>query len=333
MRKFFKGIILLEIICILLCAFMGIAAFAQDEKYEIRLGGKTAAIFQIDKAMHGYSEGSLPHELLKMTTVEIKSNAQIYYNGKADAIPSPVTEPIVLDVGESIEIEVSFYFSEEADNRFQGVSYQVLWEFATGPDDGESENAENVKIHLPDTEYLYSNLNINPGDTYGFSILVKNEEPLLPKPSPSIEPSPSVEASPSVKPSPSVEPSPSAEPSHSAKPEPSEEPDDGYEADSSAETRPSDYPKPSQKPTDPGENPDDPKETDNSDGVDNEDPPHGGADGDNGDSPGINTGDYSEYITEDAAIPLLVTSGVFLVCIIGVFICLILEEKRKRVKK
>ena len=282
-RNRFRRVAPLILICTLLCCMAGISALALDDPYIIRLEGTKAATFQILRIKNQLDDVRFSDELLEMTTVKISNGSTDYYVGKASEIPEPVTPEIPLAPGGRVTIDISFHFSEDADNRFQGVPYQLLWTFLA-TSNGKTE------IHLDGGNTLYSNFNINPGDTYGFSILIINDA------------------------------SESSGPGGPSTPGGPSEPDDPGDGSGDPDD-PGESPGP---PDDPGDDPDDP----GTPGV-----PGGPGDGsgtDSGGSPGLKTGDYSQYITKDTTLPRLITSIVFLFCVICGFIYVIWKERRNQ---
>ena len=269
-----------------ICSGIYAPALAADP-YIIKLESNEETEFRIWCVTNELTGTPLSDEFLDMTLVTITSGGTEYYKGTIRDMPQPASETIIIAADDRIWIDVSFSFSENADNRFQGVSYKLLWEFeASG------------KINMTGGSTLYSNLNINPGDEYGFSIMVENgNPPPLPTPPPD-NPDP-------------WNPDNPDDPTPTDKPGETEEPDDSDDTDDAD---------------------DDPDKPDDSDDLGDSDVPDSGKDGSDGSS-GIKTGDYLTPAKNGESIPLLIGSIVFLMFIICVFVRIILAERKRQTGK
>ena len=268
--------IALAIICFLLFFNAGIStpALASDV-YIIKLESTRAAKFQVVSVTNDPEALPISGALLERITVSI-SCGDFYYTETASKMQEPVTPIIPIAADERIVIDVVFYFDADADNRSQGVPYKLLWVFYAEVD----EEREEKLINMTGGGTLHSNLNINPGDIYDFSIIVENGNP---------EPIPTPTPTPTLTPTPTPTPLP-----HDPGPPNSVHPD---------------------RPTSP-DNPDGPGDLDDL-GAPN-------------DSMGIQTGDYTTAAKNGTSLPLLITSTVFLLCIIYMFIRVILAERKRQ---
>ena len=282
MRTKNKKYFIVLIVCFMFC-LVSFECIAAESPYIIKLNGDDAAEFRISNIKNLLSSTDLSDEFLHTIEAEIKSGEMVYYKGPADSFASPGTPWINVALNQSIQIDVSFNFTNSADNRFQGVPYKLNFEFEAKSDSG-------IKIQLAESDYMYSNLNINPGDLYGFSIIVKNEKQSSDNP---YRPSPGggggmIEIPPFV-PAPTPEPSPS--PDSSPSPQPPPNPIETLPPENSGENETAVAP--------------------------------GSAAGS-----GIKTGDYSEYITATAMLPLLVTACTILFLLLLTFSYFIYKKRR-----
>ena len=283
---------LLICVCALCCCHAGIAvqAFAADPPpYIIKLDGDADALFRIWSVENTSADAASSNALLGVTRVTISSGTgvdyTVHYDGQFSEMAPPITEAISIPLDDRVILDVAFHFSELADNRFQGVPYQLEWIF-------ESDGAGNPQIDMVGGPTLYSNLNINPGDTYKFSIAVENGAP---PPLPPDDPDP---------------------------PDP-ENPDGPDGSDSSDQ---SDQPDRLDRPKTPG-GADKPNASGNLGDLDN---PGGDKDTTPDTPESIQTGDYTPPAPKGASLPLLIISIGFLVCAICVFIRLIAAERKRQ---
>ena len=306
----------LFLIFVLLCCSAGISAPAMAvDPYIIKLESNTAAKFQIWCVTNELSGTPLSDEFLDMTLVTITSGGTEYYKGKLADMQTPAITAITIAADDRISLDISFSFSEDADNRFQGVSYRLLWEF-----EAEVDVNSDVEINMAGGNTLYSNLNINPGDTYGFTIVVENGNPSpLPTPPPDgPNPwNPDNPDDPDNPDNPDNPDDPADKPGETDEPDDSDKPDDLDNLDQ----------------PDNSDNGDDPDDLDDlgdpDDNLGDPDTPTGDTDGANG----INTGDNSAPAKNSESLLLLIGSIVFLVFVICVFIRIISTERKRQAGK
>ena|GEM_PF-3787292 len=354
MRNKIVKIMPIVMIGVMLCCYMSISVPAADNPYIIELESKTTAEFQILSVTNQISDVLYSDELLEMTTVKISSGATIYYDGKlSELTKEAVILSIPIAVNESVKIDISFYFSEEADNRFQGIPYQLLWKFKA-----DSESA--IKIHMQGGT-LYNNFNIDPGDTYGFSIIVKNgvSNPVNPdNPNPSDETDETTETekpyetnttNEATEPGKTDETNETNEPEKTGTTEPakSEETTESNNIDTNDITDNIGEQPQSTQSTETSASGDDNADNNkvpnaNNSNTDISDEPSDGLDKDiigenteeyGGTAPGIQTGDYSQSQKKNTSLPLMMAAIVFLVFIICVFIRAIFQEQKKMKKQ
>ena len=168
-----KRFVLIALLLLMLTALfchggLSLPAHAVDKPYVIKLDGDADAEIAISSVTIDPPSASAD-ALLALTKAKISSGGTTYYDGFANDMASLDFSPITVEADSRIVIHVEFSFDEMADNRYQGVSYRLKWIFDA-----------SAGIDMAGGDTLYSNLNINPGDTYGFSIIVENGNPPLP---------------------------------------------------------------------------------------------------------------------------------------------------------
>ena len=277
------------------------------DPHVIKLKSGGGAEFQILRVTNRLLGDMFSDEFLEMITVKISNGDTVYYKGTVGQMPVPVTEAIPIAENSRVLLDVSFSFDRNADNRFQGVSYLLLWEF-------EAFGDTKTQIDMQDGSVLHSNLNINPGDTYGFSLIVENGKP------PPIAP-------PVIPPVIPPDPWPVIPPVTPPGPSPPKNEDSSDPDESGDKGRPN-PPDETDKPENPGVTAEPGEPTAPGDPGDPEPPDSGG-----GSFPGVQTGDFSTAAQNGVSLPLLIASVVFLIFIICVFIRIISEERKRQAEK
>ena len=348
MRNQLRNFALLALILVFLLVFA-----AAVDPFVVQLNGTAAADFQIYSIVNQLSGTRFSDDMLILTNIKISTGnailGTVYYDGLVSDLPDEEIATIPIPLNDSVKIDVSMRLSEEADNRFQGIPYKLLWTFV-------ANSNETVEIDLADASTLYSNFNINPGDTYGFSILVVNGTAPTPtvtvSPTPDVPPStdPSTDIPPSTDPStdvpPSTDPStdipPSTDPSTDVSPstDPSTDVSPSTTPTSAVDPGGSDFPPDPSAPVSPSASvsptipvaPTDPVvPTIDPNDINGPNSPGGDTDITDPNAPVIKTGDDSQNNTDSQ--PLLIAAVGFLVLISGVFVFSVLDARKKRAEK
>ena len=376
-----KRRLVLVLLCMLFWGYASIMAEVHAaNQYVIKLEGEAGATFQVYNVVNRLSATPLSNEVLSLTTMTISVEGEVYYSGLFTNLTKPVTPRIPIPVDERVQIDIQFSFSEDADNRYQGVPYQLKWYF-------EARSTEETVMDLVNGSTMYSNLNIDPGDTYGFALIIENGNPPDPEPPDDGDPDdppddgdpddPPSEVDPDdppdngdpgeddnlgsvypglpIKPNPSkpVLPDDSSKPSVPDSSEPVDDssiPDDGEKPDDTSDSSMSSQPSrpendrpdsnfsesklddmPSSSDSMPADDTRHPGgDEDDTTGFGDGRTPAGNLDGLGEDDQSIDTGDYTSLLKRITSVPLLVTSTVFLVGIIGIFLYLISVERKQQ---
>ena len=350
-----------------LCNISVHASIAKDP-YLIKLNGTEAVTFQVYSVKNQTYLSPLSLEALALTQLKISVDTEVYFDGTLDDIPEPVTIPIPLDADERLKLDIRFKFSEDADNRYQGVAYQLKWMF-------EVANSTGVTyMDMTGGATLYNNYNIDPGDVYGFNIVVENGNPSPEEPDDPIDPPKPTDPTdpgstgPPLEPNkppddtglpsqpidpPSIQPSQPVDPSYPSVPPtlpsaPTEDPSQpSIPSNPSPNVNPSTPNLPSVPsgsnsgtiglPTDPNSDtkPNDQEDSDDTTLFDDGRIPGGNREGGEGDKDGtsLDTGDYSILTIASASLPLLIGASAFLLLLIVFFIRTTAHEKQRHASK
>ena len=103
--------------------------------------------------------------LMAEMAMAVKVDGREVFRGSCDALPEPLFGWQPLTDRHDMLIDVEMTFDKWADNRHQGIPYEMIWHFASQDDNGHEIRMEKKEIH--------NNPNVNPGDVWGYQILVK----------------------------------------------------------------------------------------------------------------------------------------------------------------
>lgn len=127
----------------------------------------SAVYFTVKNIDTGFKNDPKAMELLKWLEITIKlDDGTVLYKGLCNALPSPVLNSVKIATQKNRMIYVDIYFLKEAPNSVQGANFNLIWNFAV-------KSALGGTLGVSDKQF-YFNPNINPGDRFGYSIMLKN---------------------------------------------------------------------------------------------------------------------------------------------------------------